>query len=82
MRRELDFSSILKEGQMQKFRNLVFKNRYTLLLSVLTLCVVAVVIEGAIVGREPKIIEFENPYFDFNARNIDQFMNNRRAKRE
>ncbi len=67
---------------MQSFRNLVLKNRYTLLLSVLTLFVVAVVIEGAVAGREPRIIEFDNPYFDFNARDIDQFMNNRRAERE
>ena len=66
---------------MQNIRNLVLKNRYTLLLSVLTLFVAAVVIEGAIVGREPRIIEFENPYFDFNARDIDQFMNNRRSER-
>ena len=66
---------------MQSFRNLVLKNRYTLLLSVLTLFVVAVVIEGAVAGREPRIIEFDNPYSDFK-RDIDQFMNNRRAERE
>lgn len=67
---------------MQKVRNLVLKNRYTLLISVLIVYVFAVVVEGAVAGREVRIIEFENPYFDFNARDIDRFMNNRRAERE
>lgn len=67
---------------MDTLRSLILKNRYTLLLTVLAVYVIVLVVEGAITGREAKVIDFDNPYFDFNARDMDQFMNNRREERE
>ena len=42
----------------------VFKNRYTLLLAVLTCYLLAVVAEGMITGRDPNTVDINNPFFD------------------
>ena len=33
--------------------------------------------EGMITGREARVIEFENPYFDFNSTNFEGFRERR-----
>ena len=35
------------------------------------------VTEGMITGREARVIEFENPYFDFNSTNFEGFRERR-----
>lgn len=67
---------------MNTLSSLILRNRYTLLLTVLAVYVLVLVAEGALTGREASVIDFDNPYFDFNARDMDQFMNNRQQERE
>ncbi len=54
-------------------KNLILKNRYTLLLSVLSVYVVVVVIEGAITDREPDWLKFDNSLFTIDLRDIGDF---------
>ena len=54
-------------------KNILLKNRYTLLLSVLIAYMVVLVAEGAITGREARVIDFENPFFDLNIRDFEEF---------
>tara|TARA_B100002003_G_scaffold212060_2_gene208894 strand:+ start:2483 stop:2671 length:189 start_codon:yes stop_codon:yes gene_type:complete len=54
-------------------KNLILKNRYTLLLSVLSVYVVVVVIEGAITDREPDWLKFDNSLFTLDLRDIGDF---------
>ena len=54
-------------------KNILLKNRYTLLISILVVYMVVLVAEGAITGREARIYDFENPFFDLNIRDIEQF---------
>ncbi len=58
-------------------KNIFLKNRYTLLLTVLAVYVLVLVIEGAITGREAKVVKFDNPFFDLNLNNFEEFMDNR-----
>jgi hypothetical protein len=58
-------------------KNIFLKNRYTLLLTVLAVYVLVLVIEGAITGREVKVVKFDNPFFDLNLNNFEEFMDNR-----
>ena len=51
-------------------KNLILKNRYTLLLSVLSVYVAVVVIEGAITDREPDWLKFDNSLFTLDLRDI------------
>ena len=51
-------------------KNLILKNRYTLLLSVLSVYVVVVVIEGALTDREPDLLRFDNSLFTLDLRDI------------
>ena len=62
---------------IDQIRKLVLHNRYTLLLAVLAVYVSVLVIEGAITGREARVINFDNPFFDLNIRDFEQFRENR-----
>ncbi|HAJ77079.1 MAG TPA: hypothetical protein DCM64_11575 [Gammaproteobacteria bacterium] len=53
-------------------KNLILKNRYTLLLSVLSVYVVVVVIEGALTDREPDLLRFDNSLFTLDLRDIGE----------
>lgn len=57
---------------------IILRNRYTLLLSVIAAYIIVLVIEGALTGREARIVNFENPFFDLNVSNMEEFMNNRK----
>ena len=63
---------------MDTIKNLVLKNRYTLLLTVIAVYIVVLVVEGAITGRKAQVFEFDNPFFDVNVRNFEEFMEDRR----
>lgn len=58
-------------------KRIILRNRYTLLLSTLIAYIVVLVAEGAITGREVREVEFENPYFDLNLNNFEEFRENR-----
>lgn len=67
---------------MQMLRNLILKNRYTLLYTVLAIYVLVLVVEGAITGREARVFDFENPFFDLNISNFEDFMDERSENKE
>ena len=50
---------------------LILRNRYTLLVVTLIVYMGVLVAEGMITGREARVIEFENPYFDFNSADFE-----------
>ncbi|GJM12114.1 MAG: hypothetical protein DHS20C12_05170 [Pseudohongiella sp.] len=58
-------------------KNTILKNRYTLLLVTLIAYMGVIVAEGMITGREARVIEFENPFFDFNTNDFEQFRERR-----
>lgn len=58
-------------------KEMILKNRYTLLLATLVIYMGALVAEGMITGREARVLEFENPYFDFNVNEFEQFRERR-----
>ena len=58
-------------------KGLILRNRYTLLVVTLIVYMGVLVAEGMITGREARVIEFENPYFDFNSTNFEGFRERR-----
>ena len=52
-------------------KNIILKNRYTLLVTVLTVYIVGLVIEGFITGRQAQVLDFENPFFDLNIKDLE-----------
>ena len=58
-------------------KDLILRNRYTLLVVTLIVYMGVLVTEGMITGREVRVIEFENPYFDFNSTNFEGFRERR-----
>lgn len=58
-------------------KDLILRNRYTLLLTTLVVYMGVLVAEGMITGREARTIEFENPYFDFNVNEFEKFRDRR-----
>ena len=58
-------------------KDLILRNRYTLLVVTLIVYMGVLVTEGMITGREARVIEFENPYFDFNSTNFESFRERR-----
>lgn len=63
---------------MNKLRTTVLRNRYTLLVSTLTVYILVVVAEGAITGREIRTIDLDNPFFDLNIQDFEEFRDRRR----
>jgi hypothetical protein len=53
--------------------NTVLKNRYTLLVTVIVCYILLVVIEGVVTDRQTPSYDFENPFFDLNLNNIEEF---------
>lgn len=64
---------------MQQLRQLILRSRYHVLLTTLAVYLLVLVIEGAITGREARVIDFENPFFDLNIQDFDQFRESRRT---
>ena len=58
-------------------KDLILRNRYTLLVVTLIVYMGVLVAEGMITGREARAIEFENPYFDMNFNNLEKFRERR-----
>ena len=62
---------------MDKLKDLVLRNRHTLLLSTVAVYIVLVVVEGIVMERESRVFSFSNDYFEFNATNIEEFESRR-----
>jgi len=57
--------------------NYLLGSRHRLLLSTVLVYILLVVIEGFIMDRESRVYNFENPYFELNLNNIDEFESRR-----
>lgn len=55
-------------------KNHILRNRYSLLLTTLLIYMLVMVVEGAATGRRAQVMDFENPFFDLNLNNIDEFI--------
>lgn len=70
---------------MEKLRQIILQNRYSVLISTLVIYLAVLVIEGALTGREARVIDFDNPFFDLNL-DMEQLRERReqeeRAERE
>lgn len=60
---------------MESIKALVFRNRYTVLLTTLAVYILTVVIEGAVTGRDATVIDLENPFFDLQIQDFEEFRN-------
>ncbi len=58
-------------------KDLILRNRYTLLIVTLVVYMSVLVAEGMVTGREVRAIEFENPYFDMNFNELEKFRERR-----
>ncbi len=56
-------------------KDLVLKNRYTLLLTVILAYVILIVVEGAITDRQPDWLLFDNSLFTLDLRDIEELSN-------
>ncbi|MCI5106513.1 MAG: hypothetical protein MRY76_07370 [Pseudomonadales bacterium] len=62
---------------MEQVRALLLKNRYSVLVTTITAYVLVVVIEGAVTGREARVIDLDNPYFELNIQDFEEFRDRR-----
>ena len=62
---------------MDKLKDLVLRNRHSLLLCTLAAYIVLVVVEGIVMDRDSRVFTFDNEYFEFNATNIEEFESRR-----
>jgi hypothetical protein len=58
---------------MNQYIKTILSNRYAILLTTLGAYLLVVVIEGAITGREARLLDFENSFFDFNIADFEEF---------
>lgn len=63
--------------QLNQLIKTILSNRYAVLLSTLTAYLLVVVVEGAITGREARVLDFENPFFDLNIADFEAFRTSR-----
>lgn len=63
---------------MKEIRKYILKSRYTLLITVVSVYMLALVVEGSITGRKAQLLDFENPYFDLSVKNLEEFTERRR----
>ena len=62
---------------MERVKQLLLRNRHSLLLGVVATYIVLVVIEGIVMDRDSRVFTFDNDYFEFNATNIEEFESRR-----
>lgn len=62
---------------MKAFKDTILRNRHALLCSVIVVYVAVLVIEGAITGRAARVVEFENPFFDLQVQDFEEFRQDR-----
>ena len=58
---------------MKDFVRRVLGNRHAVLLTTIAAYLVVVVVEGALTGREARILDFENPFFDLHISDFEAF---------
>jgi len=58
---------------MKKFVKRVMRDRHSLLLATVAAYIVLVVLEGLVMDRESRVYTFDNPYFELNLNNVEDF---------
>lgn len=58
---------------MNKFVKRILRDRHSLLLATVAAYIVLVVIEGLVMDRESRVYTFDNPYFELNLNNVEDF---------
>lgn len=58
---------------MNKFAKRILRDRHSLLLATVAAYIVLVVIEGLVMDRESRVYTFDNPYFELNLNNVEDF---------
>ena len=53
-------------------KDIILKNRFSLLATVLSAYIIVVVMEGAVTGREPDWLRFDNSLFTLDLRQLDE----------
>lgn len=51
---------------MEQLKKIILKDRYSVLLTTIAVYLVVVVIEGFFTGREARVVDLENPFYDLN----------------
>jgi len=64
---------------MDKLKRLVLKNRFTVLVATLAVYMSVLVVEGALTGREARVVDFDNPFFDLSV-DLEQLENLRQNR--
>ncbi len=62
---------------MDVLRKVIFRNRHSVMTTTLLVYILVLVLEGALTGREARVIDLENPFFDLNIRDFDEFRDRR-----
>lgn len=60
----------LSSLEVKIMKKLVFKNRFTLLATILLAYVGLIVVEGALSKREPDLLRFDNSLFELNVKEL------------
>ena len=69
---------------MDKLKRLVLKNRFTVLVATLAVYMSVLVVEGALTGREARVVDFDNPFFDLSVdlERLENLRQNREGGRQ
>lgn len=62
---------------MEQLKRIVLKDRYTVLVATIVIYMAVLMLEGLLTGREARVIDLENPYFDFNVQDWERFRDSR-----
>ncbi len=64
---------------MEQLKRIILKDRYSLLVTTIVIYMAVLMLEGLLTGREARVIDLENPYFDFNVEDWERFQQTRDA---
>jgi len=62
---------------MEQLKRIILKDRYSLLVTTIVIYMAVLMLEGLLTGREARVIDLENPYFDFNVEDWERFQQTR-----
>lgn len=62
---------------MDQLKKIFLKDRYSVLVATIIIYMTVLMVEGLLTGREARVIDLENPYFDFDVRDWERFRQSR-----
>ncbi len=57
---------------MDQLSKILLKDRYSVLLTTIAVYLIVVVIEGFLTGREARVVDLENPFYDLNFQTTEE----------